>query len=66
MMETIYRDDRFPGLEIRNLGRVTFNVYRDGAEVDVFTVYQGDGYTIDPTFAAKCAQDHFDEMAQPL
>jgi hypothetical protein len=72
-METIYRDPRFPDLEIRNHGRCTFNIWQKGrikpgyfedgwTNIDCFTVYQNNGYTVSPDFATKQAQKHFDEM----
>lgn len=77
-METVFRDERFPNLEIRNAGRCTFNVWvrgeapgyhaEDGwSNTDCFTSYEDpQTYEVSAQYAAETAQRHFDEMAEEL
>lgn len=77
MTERIYRDDRFPGLEIRNHGGPTFNIWVEGesdyryhsengwTNTDCFTHYSTDwGDKLPADEAERYAQEHFDEMAE--
>ncbi|KKM01253.1 hypothetical protein LCGC14_1796200 [marine sediment metagenome] len=74
-VEMIFRDPRFPDVQIRNSGGATFNIWtrgevgdsyhtKDGwTNTDCFTRYgtANDGNT--PEEAKFAAQEHFDEEA---
>ena len=75
--ERIYRDDRFPGVEIRNSGGGIFNVWVEGeapgyysengwSNTDCFTSYgsEPDGYGNTAAEAEEKAAAHFDGWAE--
>ncbi len=70
--ETVYTDERMPGIQIRWAGGATFNVWAEDAgieggwaNVDCFTRYGAGGNAIAPTTAEaeKAAEDHFGLLA---
>ena len=76
-MERIYRDDRFPDLEIRNSGGSIFNIWILGdmkgyhrengwVNTDCFTHYPKaeNTYAVPADEAENAASGHFDYMAE--
>jgi hypothetical protein len=77
-MDRVYRDERFPDVEIRNAGSCTFNIWhRTGGNVpgyhsegewtntDCFTSYEHDQtYEVSAEYAEEAAARHFDEWAE--
>ena len=63
----VFRDERFPDVEIRCYGHYPFLIYRliDGEwiEADVFTSGGDDYNRVTHEYACDAAQRHFDEMA---
>jgi hypothetical protein len=77
-METIYRDERWPHVEIRWAGGATFNIWVEGdgrpyyhsengwTNTDCFTHYagkHGERSALTPSEARDIAEEHFNEMA---
>jgi hypothetical protein len=74
--EIIFRDERMPGIEIRNSGGAIFNIWIEGtvdhhhsefgwSNVDCFTRYPDDDrHNMSPCEAAKVATEHFDDMLE--
>ena len=61
----VFTDERFPGIEIWNHGRVMFNLVMDGYEYNCFNHYEDkSSYDVSPEFAEQVAKDKFDEMEQ--
>jgi hypothetical protein len=66
-MKRVYSDERFPGYEIVNEGRTTFEVYLNGNLVSTFESWDQPDGTITEAFAARRATDFFNRMrAVPL
>lgn len=61
----VFTDDRpeLEGIEIRNYGSSTFEVYRNGNLDDAFQVYEtNETYLVSENFAWHQASEHFDEL----
>ena len=53
------------GIEIRNYGSSTFEVFRNGSLTDAFTAYESNlTYSVSNNFAYHQASDHFDELSE--
>lgn len=72
--ERIYRDERLEGLEIRNSGGATFNIWVEGeresyhnengwCNVDCFTIYP-EGNSHSANSAEQIAIEHFDDLVE--
>lgn len=74
--EIIFRDERMPGIEIRNSGGATFNIWIEGvvehhhsesgwSNMDCFTRYpEDDSNNMSACEAAIIASEHFDDMKE--
>ena len=59
----VFSDERLPGIEVHNRGRVTFNVFDYGSNTECFTAYEKDEtYEVSYEFAKRQAQGRIEDL----
>ena len=62
-MKRIYTDERFPGVEVVNLGNTRFLVQEKGRTLDEFTSYESKQECVSEEYAQRRAADYFNRLA---